>query len=245
MGRLEGKIAIVSGAARGMGASHARAFVAEGARVVLSDVRAEAGNELARELGEAAVFVEANVTRLADWARVVAVAEECFGAVSVLVNNAGVLMVQRLEHATEADYRRELDINQIGVYLGMRAVLPSILRAGGGSIVNVGSTAAMVGFEEYFAYVASKWAVRGMTKAAALELGAQSVRVNAVHPGDTLTPMIADLEVGEELPEPSSLPISRFAKPEEVSAVVVFLASDESSYVTGADYVVDGGYTAG
>jgi len=243
MGRLDDKTAIITGAASGMGAAHARAFVAEGAKVVLTDVTVEDGEALARELGSAAAFVETDVTNAQHWMRAITAAEDRFGAVDVLVNNAGILVLHQLEDASEAEYRRVIDVNQVGVFLGMQAVIPAMRKAGGGSIVNIGSTGGIVGFPGNIAYAAAKWAVRGMTKAAALELAKDGIRVNAVHPGDTMTPMIADLEVGDVVPDPRSIPLGRFGVPHEISAVVVFLASDDAGYVTGADFVIDGGYT--
>ncbi|MFD5228766.1 glucose 1-dehydrogenase [Streptomyces qaidamensis] len=243
MPELDGKTVIISGGARGMGASHARLFVERGARVVMTDRLVEDGNSLAEELGDAAIFVEADVTSAQDWRRAVERAEEEFGAVDVLVNNAGILVTHRLETATEADFRRTLEVNQLGVFLGMQAVVPAMRRAGRGSIVNIGSTAGMVGFPDCFAYVATKWAIRGMTKAAAAELAPYGIRVNAVHPGDVETPMTADIRASGELTT-DGIPLGRFGVPREVSMAVLHLASDDSSYTTGADVVVDGAYTA-
>ena len=243
MSRLDGKTVIISGGARGMGASHARLFAERGARVVLTDRLVEDGDSVAKELGDAAVFVEADVTSAQDWSRVVERAEAEFGTVDVLVNNAGILVTHRLETATEADFRRTLEVNQLGVFLGMQAVVPAMRRAGRGSIVNIGSTAAMVGYPDCFAYVATKWAIRGMTKTAAAELAPYGIRVNAVHPGDVETPMTAELRDSGEITT-DGLPLARFAVPREVSLAVLHLASDDSSYTTGADVVVDGAYTA-
>jgi 3alpha(or 20beta)-hydroxysteroid dehydrogenase len=244
--RLAGKIAIISGAARGMGVSHARAMVEEGARVVSFDINDGEGSDLTRELGASSfAFLQADVTSAADWDRVVAHCRNQFGTPNVLVNNAGISPLHSLADVTEDEYQRVIDINQVGTFLGMRAVVPS-LREHGGSIVNIASTAAYVGFEDLFPYIASKWAVRGMTRAAALELAADNIRVNTVCPGDTDTPMIrafADTPTGA-LPPAEELPMKRWARPEEISAAVVFLASDESSYMSGTDIVVDGGFTA-
>ncbi|WP_262700706.1 MULTISPECIES: glucose 1-dehydrogenase [Streptomyces] len=243
MPRLDGKTVIISGGARGMGASHARLFTERGARVVLMDRLVEEGKSLAAELGDAAVFVEADVTSSQDWKRVVERAEDTFGTVDVLVNNAGILMLHRLETATEADFRRTVEVNQIGVFLGMQAVVPTMRRAGRGSIVNIGSTAGLVGYPDCFAYAATKWAIRGMTKTAAAELAPYGIRVNAVHPGDVETPMTADIRAGGELTT-DGIPLGRFAVPREVSLAVLHLASNDSSYTTGADVAVDGAYTA-
>jgi 3alpha(or 20beta)-hydroxysteroid dehydrogenase len=247
VGRLDGKIAIVSGGARGMGASHARAIVREGGRVVAFDVQEGEGPALTADLGPAAFsFVRGDVTKSADWEAVVAHCRRTFGPANVLVNNAGISPVQSLATVTEAEFRRVVDINQVGTFLGMQAVLPALREAGIGSIVNIASSAAHVGFPDIFSYVGSKWAVRGMTKAAALELAPFNIRVNTVCPGDTDTPMIHEVAGASDgaVPRPEELPLGRFARPEEISAAVVFLASDEASYISGSDLVVDGAFTA-
>ena len=246
MPRMKDKVVLISGGARGMGVAHTRAFVREGARVVSFDVNDGEGPALVRELGEdRLLFSRGDVTAAGDWARVVAAGEEKFGRIDVLVNNAGISPIQRLESVSEQDYRRVIDINQIGTFLGMQAVIPGMRRTGG-VIVNICSTAGLVGFTDIFPYVASKWAVRGMTKAAALELAEFGIRVNAVCPGDTDTPMIRENlgSSGGSLPPADELPFKRWAQPEEISAAVVFLASDASSYMSGSEIVVDGAYTA-
>jgi 3alpha(or 20beta)-hydroxysteroid dehydrogenase len=244
MGRLDGKVAIITGAARGMGASHARTFIREGASVVLTDRLGEEGRALAAELGDRAAFVEGDVTSAQSWQEVVAAADKRFGPPTVLVNNAGILLLHGLDDVTVEDYRKVVEINQIGVLLGMKAVLPSMRTAGVGSIINIASTMSVRGSLGIFAYGASKWAVRGMTKSAALELAEQNIRVNAVHPSEIATPMIDEMAAAGSPIDPNILPVKRFGRPEEVSAVVLFLASDESSFVTGADYAVDGGFLA-
>ncbi|WP_298448772.1 glucose 1-dehydrogenase [uncultured Marinobacter sp.] len=243
MDRLKGKVAIVTGAAQGMGASHARVFIREGAKVVLTDLNEEKGQALAAELGENALFVKQNVTSESDWARVVSTTEERFGPVDVLVNNAGITMSKSLLDTSLEDYRRILDINQVSVFLGMKAVVPSMKKAGGGSIVNVSSINGLVGGA--IGYTDSKFAVRGMTKAAALEVASSGIRVNSVHPGVIETPMIMQGDTKAAVEEfAKHIPLKRLAKSEEVSSLILFLASDESSYSTGSEFVVDGGITA-
>lgn len=247
MSRLRGKIAIITGAARGMGASHARLFAKEGARLVLTDMRGAEGAALADELGKDALFVEQDVTSAADWKRVVEATETRFGPANVLVNNAGILgTMATTADISEEDYLKVIAVNQHSVYLGMHAVIPSILRAGGGSIVNISSIAGLVanyGFPS-LAYVGSKFAVRGMTKAAAVEYGPQGIRVNSVHPGFIMTPMMVEATNEEGGDALSMIPLRRIAEPEEVSNLVLFLASDESSYISGAEHVIDAAMTA-
>lgn len=247
MGRLDGKVAIITGASRGMGASHAREFVKQGAKVVMTDVREEAGRALAEELGSNALFVTQDVSKASEWARVVAEAEKAFGPVTVLVNNAGILgTVSATVDFSEEDYLKVIAVNQHALFLGMKAVIPSMLKAGGGSIVNISSNAGIVCIygTPNIGYAASKWAVRGMSKMVAVEYGPQNIRCNSVHPGYTMTPMMVEAtdEVGGDAL--TMIPLRRISEPIEVSHLVVFLASDEASFVTGAEYVVDGGMTA-
>ncbi|WP_100638408.1 glucose 1-dehydrogenase [Marinobacter salexigens] len=243
MDRLKGKVAVITGAAQGMGASHAQAFVNEGAKVVLTDLNEEKGQALASELGENALFVKQNVTSKADWAEVIKEAEEQFGPVDILVNNAGITMAKSLLDTSLEDYRRILEINQVSVFLGMKAVVPSMKKAGGGSIVNVSSINGLVGGA--IGYTDSKFAVRGMTKAAALECASYGIRVNSVHPGVIETPMIMQGDTKAAVEEfAKHIPLKRLAKSEEVSSLVLYLASDEASYSTGSEFVVDGGVTA-
>jgi 3alpha(or 20beta)-hydroxysteroid dehydrogenase len=245
--RLKGKIAIITGASQGMGSAHARAFVAEGAQVVLTDINEKAGSALAAELGASALFVKQDVASSADWKSVVAAAEKRFGTVNVLVNNAGILgTLASTTELPESEFLRVCAVNQTAVYLGMQAVLPGMIRTGGGSIVNISSIAGLVAIygAPNLAYVASKFAVRGMTKQVAVEYGDKNVRVNSVHPGYIKTPMMVaatDEGGGEAL---SQIPLRRMAEPSEVSDLVVFLSSDESRFITGAEHVIDGGMTA-
>ncbi|MGE4430372.1 MAG: SDR family NAD(P)-dependent oxidoreductase [Sphingobium sp.] len=247
MGRLTGKVAIITGAARGMGASHARIFAREGAKLVLTDLNAEGGEALAREIGEAAIFVAHDVTSPDAWEKLVAKAVDHFGTIDILVNNAGILgpMAPTAE-LTDEGYRHVCSINQDSVFYGMRAVLPVMTKANKGSIVNISSIAGMAanyGFPS-LAYVASKFAVRGMTKATAMEYGKFNIRVNSVHPGFIQTPMMVEAtdEVGGEAL--AQIPLGRIADPAEVSNLVLFLASDESSYITGSEHLVDAGMLA-
>lgn len=240
LGRLARKGALISGGASGMGAAEARKFVDEGAKVVLGDINDELGEAFARELGDAARFVHLDVRNEEDWTAAVAACEEHFGGpINILVNNAGVLRRGALEETTLEEYRFTTDVMQVGVFLGMRAAAPSMRKAGGGAIVNISSTAGIVAFQEHIAYVAAKWAVRGMTKAAALDLADAKIRVNSIHPGDTETPMIADGYYETDI-----IPLKRFAQAEEIASLALFLASDEAQYITGAEHVIDGGLTA-
>ena len=243
MKRLEGKVAIITGAAQGMGASHARKFVEEGAKVVLTDLNKEKGEALSAELGENALFVSQNVTSAEDWANVVAEAEKTFGQVDVLVNNAGITMAKSILQTTEEEYRRIVEINQVSVFLGMKTVIPAMQKAGGGSIVNISSMNGLVAGA--IGYTDTKFAVRGMTKAAAIECANYGIRVNSVHPGVIATPMVVQEDTKAAVEAFSKhIPLKRVAEPEEVSNLVLYLASDESSYSTGSEFVIDGGMTA-
>ncbi len=243
MARLADKVAVITGAAQGMGAAHARLFIREGAKVVLTDLNEEKGQTLAKELGSGALFIKQNVTSEADWQTVIETTEKNFGAVNVLVNNAGITFSKPILETTLEDYRRIVEINQVSIFLGMKAVIPSMKKSGVGSIVNISSINGLVGGA--IGYTDTKFAVRGMTKAVALEVAADNIRVNSVHPGVIETPMImqADTKAAVEA-FAKSIPQKRLAKPEEVSSLVLYLASDESSYSTGSEFVVDGGVTA-
>ncbi|RZQ63237.1 glucose 1-dehydrogenase [Amycolatopsis suaedae] len=245
--RLAGKTALVTGAARGQGAAAARRMVAEGARVMIADIADDGGKQLADELGDAAVFRHLDVTDEDDWSAAVAHAVEVFGSLNVLVNNAGILHFSALGSTTLADYERVVRVNQFGAFLGMRSVVEPMSAAGGGSIVNVSSVEGLAGMPFLVAYTASKFAIRGMTKVAALELGEKGIRVNSVHPGMIDTDMVSDAMGGAEV-DMSRLTrrvaLKRLGQPEEIAAVVAFLASDDSSYCTGGEFVADGGATA-
>ncbi len=243
MGRLDGKVALISGAARGQGEAEARLFVAEGARVVVGDILDDEGEKVAAALGGSAAYSHLDVGSEDDWAAAVSLAEERFGHVNVLVNNAGVLAFQAVHKTTLEEWERVQRVNVTGTFLGIKAVTPSMQAAGGGSIVNISSTAGLVGLPFVAAYVASKWAVRGLTKSAAIDLGHKGIRVNSVHPGGIDTPMVAGTD--KEAPFYKRLPVSRMGSPDEVARAVLFLASDDSSYTTGAELSVDGGATAG
>jgi 3alpha(or 20beta)-hydroxysteroid dehydrogenase len=249
MGRLDGKVALITGGARGMGKSHVRHFIAEGAKVVFGDVLDESGEAVAAKLGTDARYVHHDVTSEQDWDAAVLIAVSQFGKLDILVNNAGVLAFAPISEMPLADFRRILEVNAVGCWLGMKSVVGPMRAAGGGSIVNISSIEGLTGAAECSAYAASKFAVRGMTKAAAQELGRSGIRVNSVHPGGILTPMVLDTaqtmdpERGERYLK--ALPLARFGESIEVSRLVAFLASDESSYCTGSEFVVDGGILSG
>ena len=249
MGRLDGKVALITGGARGMGKSHVRHFVAEGARVVFGDVRDDRGQYVAAGLGEQSCrYIHHDVTTEDDWAAAVALAAEAFGRLDVLVNNAGILTFAPIAEMPLADFRRVLEVNAVGCWLGMKAVIDPMTRAGGGSIVNISSIEGFTGAAGLSAYTASKFAVRGMTKVAARELGQFGIRVNSVHPGGVLTSMTLgqpESYDGQGAAFLASMPLARFAEPVEISRLVAFLASDESSYSTGSEFVADGGVLSG
>jgi 3alpha(or 20beta)-hydroxysteroid dehydrogenase len=247
MNRLEGKVALITGAARGQGEAEARLFAAEGARVVVSDVLDELGRAVADDIGEATCYFHHDVTNEGSWQRTIDAATDRFGAVNVLVNNAGILRPRSLETTTLDDYMAQISVNQVGCFLGMKAVVPAMKAAGGGSIVNTSSVSGLNGAGGQIAYVASKFAIRGMTKAAAIELGRHRIRVNSIHPGGIDTdmarlPEFAHLDASAWA---SSWPIPRMGTAGEVAKLMVFLASDESSYCTGGEFLIDGGMTAG
>lgn len=245
MDRLNGRLAVITGAARGMGAATARRFVEEGAQVLITDVLAE-GETLAKELGDRARYIELDVADEEAWVRAMDLAASMGSSVDILVNNAGVASFTPIADLSVEEYQRVYRVNQLGVFLGMRAVIPTMTRAGRGSIINISSVEGLAGSPLACVYTATKFAVRGMTKVAALELAGSGIRVNSIHPGVVRTPIL-EVAPGLDLAsmiEPS-VPMKRVASPEEIANVTLFLASDESSYCTGAEFVVDGGAMAG
>lgn len=247
MERLKGKVAIITGGARGMGAATCRLFVAQGAKVAITDVLEEDGAKLAAELGDAARFWRHDVTDAQQWATIVAEVEAELGPVDILVNNAGVLLFKALLDTSLEDYQRVLNVNLIGEFLGIKAVAPAMVARGKGSIVNISSIDGMKGSNGLAAYASSKWGLRGLTKVAAMELGHKGVRVNSVHPGGVDTVMTNhDQSSRDKVNERfGNVPLQRVGGPEEVAAASLFLASDDASYLTGTEIVVDGGMTTG
>lgn len=238
--RLDGKVALISGGARGMGEAFARAMVAQGAKVVVADVLDAEGEALAADLGDAATYVHLDVTDRDQWATAVATTLDRYGRLNVLVNNAGIVNFGPIDAYAPEDWDRVIAINLTGVFNGVRAAVDALKAAAPSSIINVSSTAGLQGYTNLSGYNASKFGVRGLTKAVALDLGTAGVRCNSVHPGAVLTPMTADLD----LPQ-THVAMRRVGQPEELAAMVVFLASDESSFSTGVEFVADGGETAG
>lgn len=239
--RFAGQTVVVSGAAQGMGESHARGFHAEGAKVVLLDIQEGKGKAVAADLGRNALFVHMDVKLADSWSAAVAAIEREFGPISVLINNAGVIETQLpIEDMSLEVWRETLEVNLTGSFLGIRATVPSMRRAGGGSIVNISSTGGFMGLPRHSAYAASKWGVRGLTKSAAIELGRFNIRVNTVHPGFTDTPM---MRAGGTPPKTTAkFAIPRIAHAAEVTKMVLYLSSADASFSTGAEFVVDGGY---
>ena len=243
MERLKNKVAIITGGARGMGASHVRLFVKEGAKVVFTDLNEEAGRILEQEVGPNAKFIKHDVTDSEGWSKVVNQTEEIFGPVNILVNNAGIAANKSILEMTEGEYRKIVDINQVSVFLGIKSVISSMKKVDKASIINISSMNGIIGGA--IGYTDTKFAVRGMTKAAALQLSPFGIRVNSVHPGVIETPMVTEGAVGEATKQfAKQIPMRRIAKPEEVSNLVLYLASDESSYSTGSEFIIDGGITA-
>jgi 3alpha(or 20beta)-hydroxysteroid dehydrogenase len=252
MGRLDGKVALVSGAARGMGQAAARLFAAEGAKVAVCDIIDDEGKAVASEIGSSAIYQHLDVTREEDWAAATAATIAAYGKIDVLVNNAGIGELVPFVDMTLEDYRRVTEVNQTGVFLGMKAAIDPMTAAGGGSIINISSIDGLVAANMVLHYIASKWAVRGMTKAAAIELGPRGIRVNSVHPGFIHT----SIGSPDGVPRPEGravlddftkhwTPLGRSGEPDDIAKLVLFLASDDSAYSTGSEFVSDGGMIAG
>lgn len=240
MARLDGKIALISGGAQGMGASHARAIVKNGGSVVIGDLDDEAGTRIVESLGARARFVHLDVRSSTDWSRAIEVAKREFGGLNVLVNNAGVLRFSGIEECTDDEWDFVLGINLTGTFKGIRAAASALRESSPSSIINISSTAGLKGFSGFTAYGASKWGIRGLTKNISLELASQGIRVNSVHPGNVKTNMIDGV-----YSDYSHVPQNRPGDPEEISNLVVYLASDESSFSTGSEFTADGGETTG
>lgn len=242
MGKLDGKVAIITGGAAGIGATSVRLFIAEGAKVVLTDIDEEKGQILAEELGENALFIQHNVADEEGWKTVVTETEKVFGPVNILVNNAGVSTALSVESSLD-DYMKIVNINQVSIFLSLKYIVPSMKKDDTGSIINISSinglTAGALGYTD------TKFAVRGMTKAAAKELAPEGIRVNSIHPGIINTPMVQNSPYTEQIEAMvQTVPMQRMAEPNEISQMILFLASDDSSYSTGSEFIADGGVTA-
>jgi 3alpha(or 20beta)-hydroxysteroid dehydrogenase len=243
--RLAGKVALITGGSRGMGAAEARLFVEHGAQVAIADVLDAEGEVLAKELGPSARYIHLDVTDEQSWAACVDDVVQSFGALDVLVNNAGVASLAPIVDTTTDEYLRVVGVNQLGVFLGIRTAIPAMTTAGRASIVNISSIEGIGGTPATIAYSASKFAVRGMTKVAAIELAPLGIRVNSIHPGGVRTPMLDPIGGVQVVARVEPLiPMQRLATPEEIAPLALFLASDESSYCTGSEFVADGGITA-
>ncbi len=243
--RLLGKVAVVTGGAMGQGAGISRAYVAEGAKVVIADVAKDEGQALADELGENAHFAAHDVSDQASWTSLIADTNERFGLVTILANNAGILRFGSVETMPQDEVELLFRVNQLGCWLGMQAVVPNMREAGGGAIINASSTEGLGGMANTVAYGATKFAIRGMTKGASHELGKYNIRVNSVHPGMIDTPMTR-VHGGDVAMEygASKIPLRRVGHPADVAPLYVFLGSEESSYINGAEIAIDGGVTA-
>ncbi len=244
MNRLDGKVAIISGGARGMGAVEAELFVAAGAQVVITDVLDDDGTKTADRLGQACEFIHHDVTSETDWSNVVSTVLERHGHLDILINNAGIFEMGGLTDTSLAMWEKMIAVNQTGVFLGMRTAAPAMKENGSGSIINISSIAGMASAAVAHAYSASKWAVRGMTKSAAVELAPFGIRVNSVHPGIIETEMLNQFGEGMRERMEERIPLGRVAGPDEVGRLVQFLASDDSSYCSGQEFVIDGAMTS-
>ena len=240
MGRFDGKVALVTGGARGMGASHVEGLAREGAKVVAADLLESEGKDLAARLGENVVFAKLDVSHDHEWKDVIRATEDKFGPLDILVNNAGILAYGTIADTDPAEFRKVLDINLFGNFLGMHNAYPSMAKSGGGVIINISSTAGMMGYGQIGAYVASKWGVRGLTKTAALEMGHDGIRVMSIHPGPITTPMTDGM--GDEVT--GTQPIPRMGTTDEVTNLMMFLAAD-ATYSTGSEFIIDGGALLG
>ena len=247
MGKLDGKVALITGAARGQGEEEAKLFAAEGAKVVVCDVLDDLGEAVAKSIGDAAVYIHHDVSSEQSWKGVVANTVTRFGRLDVLVNNAGILKVAVIAQIELDDYMRIVNVNQVGCLLGMKHAIPHMAHGGGGSIVNICSTSGMEGQPGIVAYTSTKWAIRGMTRTAAVECGPLNIRVNAILPGGINTEMGRGETKGFEGVDTQAvykkLPLSRMGEPREIANLALFLASDDASYCTGSDFVADGGWT--
>ena len=245
LGKLEGKVVLVSGGGRGMGAAEARLFAREGAKVVIGDVLVEEAHRVAAEIGDSAHVVELDVTSESSWELAVKETIERFGMLNVLVNNAGIMKYMPISMMSLDDYMSVILVNQIGVFLGMRAVISALMESSGDAILDVSSTGGLGGTPFLGAYCASKFAVTGMTKVAAIELAELGIRVNAIHPGPIRTPLIDMPGIDIEAAISAAVPMARIGEPDEIARLALFLVSDDSSYCTGSSFVADGGQTAG
>jgi 3alpha(or 20beta)-hydroxysteroid dehydrogenase len=245
MGRFSGKTVLVTGGARGMGASHARGFADEGAQVVIADILDDPGQALAEQIGAAARYVHLDVSQPDQWENAINITEAAFGPLGVLVNNAGIGGGGgQLADISTADWRRVLEVNLDGSFYGIRAAIPSLRRNGGGAIANISSLCGLIGSPLSGAYTTSKFALRGLTRVAAIEYGRENIRVNSIHPGYVETPILRGL-TAEQAGVDLKLSLPRMAQPEEVTKMVLFVCSDDASYSTGAEFVVDAGWSAG
>lgn len=244
MERLAGKVAVITGGAGGMGSAHVKRFIKEGAKVVIADLAVSNGANLAKELGNHALFIELDVTSEANWISLVEQTEKAFGPIDILVNNAGYISINAIENLSYDEYKKTIAINQDSIFLGMKHVYPSMKKTKNGSIVNISSASGIAGGANHSAYIAAKFAVRGLTKAAAAEFVADNIRVNSVHPGSIRTPM-TDQESNRDIVKAmiADVPMKRLAESEEITNSVLYLASDESSFSTAAEFIADGGLT--
>lgn len=248
MSSLEGKVALITGAARGQGAAEAQLFAQRGAKVMLCDLLDDEGQAVAAEIGANAAYTRLDVTSENDWKKAIQATIDKFGKLNVLINNAGIITpVKEIGDTSLNDYMKVINVNQVGVFLGMREVVEPMKKAGGGSIVNISSIDGLIGMYGATAYCATKFAVRGMTKVAALELGKYGIRVNSLHPGGVQTKILDDTGLSPEDAAEAfkQIPLGRIGQSEEMATLAAYLASDDASYSTGSEFIADGGLTAG